>query len=106
MDKKELQKLEDEHNRKLRDLERLEMDLDDDSHKFSREMDHLLEALSYACRDCSFAENQPYIYEIENNLDGYHQLYKNRIENVLEARHQENKNYYKQVKKKINSYLL
>ena len=28
MDKKELQKLEDEHNRKLRDLERLEMDLD------------------------------------------------------------------------------
>ena len=106
MDKKELQKLEDDHNRKLRDLERLEMDLDDDTHKFSRETDHLLEALSYACRDCSFAENQPYIYEIENNLDGYHQLYKNRIENVLEARHQENKNYYKQVKKKINSYLL
>ena len=32
MDKKELQKLEDEHNRKLRDLERLEMDLDDDFH--------------------------------------------------------------------------
>ena len=31
MDKKVLQKLEDEHNRKLRDLERLEMDLDDDS---------------------------------------------------------------------------
>ena len=49
MDKKELQKLEDEHNRKLRDLERLEMDLDDDFHKFSRETDHLLEALSYAC---------------------------------------------------------
>ena len=51
MDKKELQKLEDEHHRKLRDLERLEMDLDDDFHKFSRETDHLLEALSYACRD-------------------------------------------------------
>ena len=42
MDKKGLQKLEDEHNRKLRDLERLEMDLDDDFHKFSRETDHLL----------------------------------------------------------------
>ena len=27
MDKKELHKLEDEHNRKLRDLERLEIDL-------------------------------------------------------------------------------
>ena len=64
MDKKELQKLEDEHNRKLRDLERLEMDLDDDFHKFSRETDHLLEALSYACRDSSFAEIQPYIFEI------------------------------------------
>ena len=97
MDKKELQKLEDEHNRKLRDLERLEMDLDDYYHKFSRKTDMLLEELSNACRDCSFAEIQPYIYEIENNLDGYHQLYKDRIENVLEARHQENKNYYKQV---------
>ena len=31
MDKKQLQKLEDEHNRKLRNLERLEMDLDDAS---------------------------------------------------------------------------
>ena len=41
MDKRNL-KLEDEHNRKLRDLERLEMDLDDDFHKFSRETDHLL----------------------------------------------------------------
>ena len=58
MDKKGLQKLEDEHHRKLRDLERLEMDLDDDFHKFSRETDHLLEALSYACRDSSFA-SQP-----------------------------------------------
>ena len=55
MDKKQLQKLEDEHNRKLRNLERLEMDLDDDFHKFSRETDNLLEALSYACRDSSFA---------------------------------------------------
>jgi len=57
MDKKGLQKLEDEHNRKLRNLERLEMDLDDDFHKFSRETDHLLEALSYACRDSSFANS-------------------------------------------------
>lgn len=99
MDKNELQKLEDEHNRKLRDLERLEMYLDD-FHKFSREMDHLLEALSYACRDSSFAEIQPYIFEIENNLDSYHQLYKNRIENVLEARHQENKNFYRKLEEK------
>ena len=100
MDKKGLQKLEDEHNRKLRDLERLEMDLDDDFHKFSRETDHLLESLSYACRDSSFAEIQPYIFEIENNLDSYHQLYKNRIENVLEARHQENKNFYRKLEEK------
>lgn len=100
MDKKELQELEDEHNRKLRGLERLEMDLDDYYHKFSRETAMLLEELSYACKDNNFAEIQPYIYEIENNLDGYHQLYKNRIENVLEARHQENKNYYKQVEER------
>ena len=100
MDKKELQKLEDEHNRKLRDLERLEMDLDDDFHKFSRETDHLLEELSYACRDSNFAEIQPYIFEIENNLDNYHQLYKSRIENVLEARHQENKNFYRKLEEK------
>ena len=100
MDKKELQKLEDDHNRKLRDLERLEMDLDDNFHKFSRETDNLLEALSYACRDSSFAEIQPYIFEIENNLDNYHQLYKSRIENVLEARHQENKNFYKRLEEK------
>ena len=100
MDKKELQKLEDEHNRKLRDLERLEMDLDDDFHKFSRETDHLLEALYYACRDSSFAEFQPYIFEIENNLDNYHQLYKSRIENVLEARHQENKNFHRKLEEK------
>ena len=46
MDKKELQELEDEHNRKLRDLERLEMDLDDYYHKFSRETDMLLEIVA------------------------------------------------------------
>ncbi len=62
MDKKELQKLEDEHNRKLRDLERLEMDLDDDFTKFSREIDNLPRGASYACRDSSFAEIQPYIF--------------------------------------------
>ena len=56
MDKKELQKLEDEHNRKLRDLERLEMDLDDDFHKFSRETDHLLDALSKSIKKSTFAE--------------------------------------------------
>ena len=97
MDKKELQELEDEHNRKLRGLERLEMDLDDYYHKFSRETDTLLEELSNACKDNNFAEIQPYIYEIENNLDSYHQEYKNHIEDVLEARYRENKNYYKQV---------
>lgn len=48
----------------------------------------------------SFAEIQPYIFEIENNLDNYHQLYKSRIENVLEARHQENKNFHRKLEEK------
>ena len=43
---------------------------------------------------------QPYIFEIENNLDNYHQLYKSRIENVLEARHQENKNFHRKLEEK------
>ncbi|MFS9316702.1 hypothetical protein QM359_06130 [Streptococcus infantis] len=100
MDKKELQELEDEHNRKLRGLERLEMDLDDYYHKFSRETDTLLEELSNACKDNNFAEIQPYIYEIENNLDSYHQEYKIHIEDVLEARYRENKNYCKQMEER------
>ena len=100
MDKKELQELEDEHNRKLRGLERLEMDLDDYYHKFSRGTDMLLEELSNACKDNNFAEIQPYIYEIENNLDSYHQEYKNHIEDVLEARYRENKNYCKQMEER------
>ena len=100
MDKKELQELEDEHNCKLRGLERLEMDLDDYYHKFSRETDMLLEELSNACKDNNFAEIQPYIYEIENNLDSYHQEYKNHIEDVLEARYRENKNYCKQMEER------
>ena len=100
MDKKKLQKLEDDHNRKLRDLERLELDLDNYYQRFNRETSNLLDALTYACRDCSFSEIQPYIYEIENNLDSYHQEYKNHIEDVLEARYRENKNYYKQVEER------
>ena len=100
MDKKELHKLEDEHNRKLRDLERLEIDLDNYCQRFNRETSNLLDTLTYACRDCSFAEIQPYIYEIENNLDSYHQEYKNHIKDVLEARYRENKNYYKQVEER------
>ncbi len=78
----------------------LELDLDNDYQRFNRENSNILDALTYACKDYGFAEIQPYIYEIENNLDSYHQECQNHIENVLEARHRENKNYYKQVEER------
>lgn len=78
----------------------LELDLDNDYQRFNRETSNILDALTYACKDYGFAEIQPYIYEIENNLDSYHQEYKNHIEDVLEARYRENKNYYKQVEER------
>lgn len=50
MDKKELQKMEDDHMRKLRELECLEFDLDYYYHRFDRETENIIEAVSYACR--------------------------------------------------------
>ena len=50
MDKKELQKLEDEHNRKLRDLERLEIDLDNYYKRFNRVYSTLLKLLQIVPR--------------------------------------------------------
>ena len=36
---------------------------------------------------------QPYIFQIEDNLEQYHQQYKKRIDDVLEARYQENRRF-------------
>ena len=78
----------------------LELDLDNDYQRFNRETSNILDALTYTCKDYGFAEIQPYIYEIENNLDSYHQECQNHIKDVLEARYRENKNYCKQMEER------
>ena len=93
LDKKKLQELEDEHALKMREFERVETDLDTYYYKFDRETNKLLEAISYACREVPLTAVQPYIFQIEDNLDQYHQQYKRRIDDVLEARYQENRRF-------------
>lgn len=90
MDKKELQKIEDDHMYKLRELERLEFDLDYYYH-------NIIESVSYACRGEYAVEIQSYIFEIEENLDNYRKLYNARIEDVLDLRSKENKNFYRKL---------
>lgn len=93
LDKKKLQELEDEHALKMREFERVETDLDTYYHKFDRETNKLLESISYACREVPLTAAQPYIFQIEDNLDQYHQQYKKCIDDVLEARYQENRRF-------------
>ena len=93
LDKKKLQELEDEHALKMREFERVETDLDTYYYKFDRETNKLLEAISYACREVPLTAAQPYIFQIEDNLDQYHQQYKKCIDDVLEARYQENRRF-------------
>ena len=93
LDKKKLQELEDEHALKMREFERVETDLDTYYYKFDRETNKLLEAISYAFREVPLTAAQPYIFQIEDNLEQYHQQYKKRIDDVLEARYQENRRF-------------
>ena len=93
LDKKKLQELEDEHALKMREFDRAETDLDTYYYKFDRETNKLLEEISYACREVPLTAAQPYIFQIEDNLDQYHQQYKRRIDDVLEARYQENRRF-------------
>lgn len=97
MDKKELQKIEDDHLHKLHELERLEFDLDYYYHRFDSETENIIESVFYACRGEYSAEIQSYIFEIEDNLDNYHQLYNARIDDVLDLRSKENKTFYRKL---------
>ena len=97
MDKKELQKIEDDHMYKLRELERLESDLDYYYHRFDRDTENIIESVSYACRGEYAVEIQSYIFEIEENLDNYRKLYNARIDDVLDLRSKENKNFYRKL---------
>jgi hypothetical protein len=97
MDKKELQKIEDDHMHKLRELELLEFDLDYYYYKFDRETENIIEAVSYACRGEYSAEIQSHIFEIEDNLDNYRQLYNARIDDILDLRSKENKTFYRKL---------
>ena len=96
MDKKELQK-EDDHLHKLHELERLEFDLDYYYHRFDSETENIIESVFYACRGEYSAEIQSYIFEIEDNLDNYHQLYNARIDDILDLRSKENKTFYRKL---------
>ena len=51
LDKKKRKELEDEHALKLREIERVETELDAYYYKFDRETNKLLDAISYACRE-------------------------------------------------------
>ena len=97
MDKKELQKIEDDHLHKLHELERLEFDLDYYYHRFDRDTENIIESVSYACRGEYAVEIQSYIFEIEENLDNYRKLYNARIDDVLDLRSKENKNFYRKL---------
>jgi len=97
MDKKELQKIEDDHLHKLHELERLEFDLDYYYHRFDSETENIIESVFYACRGEYSAEIQSYIFEIEDNLDNYHQLYNARIDDILDLRSKENKTFYRKL---------
>lgn len=97
MDKKELQKIEDDHLHKLHELERLEFDLDYYYYRFDSETENIIESVFYACRGEYSAEIQSYIFEIEDNLDNYHQLYNARIDDILDLRSKENKTFYRKL---------
>ena len=97
MDKKELQKIEDDHLHKLHELERLEFDLDYYYHRFDSETENIIESVFYACRGEYSAEIQSYIFEIEDNLGNYHQLYNARIDDILDLRSKENKTFYRKL---------
>ena len=93
MNKEKLKELEEEHHKKLSNLDKTEMYLDEFYYRINRESNLLIETISSACREVPFRSIEPYVFQIEDNLDLYRKQYKQRIEDILEARYQENKRF-------------
>ncbi len=97
MNKEKLKELEEEHHKKLSNLDKTEMYLDEFYYRINRESDNLIEAISSACREVPFRSIESYVFQIGDNLDLYRKQYKQRIEDILEARYQENKRFQKKL---------